>query len=548
MRPFAFALCLPLVVACTGSQGAPPAVPENAAAGQGTPGASAPKGDPFALQAPIRSAVLPILNPAFASKAALPPAPVGLAPSPTTCAAFVARTHAGACAKGDPGELLQAALAEPDDGKRDQLLADIEGCPTLASGFGRALRAELAPTACGEALVEPLLKQGTKGVTPAAQQVLIGLAIASRLARAGQNPPELKPPYDKPRVLEFIKGPMGKWFSDQAHVVEELSQEARELTYYAQGIAAIESGMADLRLVEAVRAAPIPSEFSKDAELKNVYYASLDQMLDPRKDRGRDAALVGLKQFALVGALDDKRVAAARAMLSRLYGGRKVDALDGLLLPPIAAHPEASTEERLAARLPTFYAGVLIEGKSATRPGTMERFAIRGVPLPVRALLAGDAPSPDLRGLYARARLQSARVYWRGADVDQAAALASEWPAATPRPDDVTLVLAVALALRAGPEDAAEMMRKAPLARGAEADVAALDALANRPGFPYAGFAAFDAALIRQVLAPQGAAAAYFQDLAKRYRVAAAKLGDAKQKAAAEERASAAEQTAAAIR
>src|SRR5262249_53351766 len=147
----------------------------------------------------------------------------------------------------------------------------------------------------------------------------------------------------------------------------------------------------------------------------------------------------------------------------------------------------ASAEERLAAKLPTFYAGVLIDAKAATRPGTMARFEVRGVPMPMRALLANEAPSPDVRALYARARLESARIYWRGSDVDQAAALAAEWPAATPRPDDVTLVFAVALALRAGPEDAAEMMRKAPLARGGEADVAALDSLASKPGFPYAG-------------------------------------------------------------
>jgi hypothetical protein len=545
MRPLAFALAAVVLAACAENQ-APPAVPENAS-GAPASGPAAPKGDPFVLVGPVRTETLPILNPAFVTKGVLPPAPVGLAAAPATCAPFVARTHAGACKKGDTGELLAAALAEGDVDKRDQLLADIEGCPILASGIGRALRAELAPTACGEALVEPLLKQGTKGITPVSQQVLIGLAVSSRLARAGTNPPELKPPFEKARVLEFIKGPMGKWFNDQANLVEELSHEAFELTYYAQGIAAIECGMADLRLVEAVRAAPIPVEFQKDAELKNVYYGSLDQMLDPRKDRGRDAALVGLKQLSLVGALDDRRIGAARAMLSRLYGGRKLDALDALLLPPVAAHPDASVEEKLAARLPTFYASLLIEGSAATRPGTMERFAVHGVPMPTRAVLAKEPPSPEIRGLYARARLESARVYWRGLDVDQAAQLAADWPAATPRPDDVTLVFAVALALRAGPEDAAEMMRKAPLSRGAEADVAALDALANKPGYAFAGLAAFDAALIRQVLAPQGAPAAYFQDLARRYRDAAAKLGDPKQKANAAERASAAEQTAAAI-
>ncbi len=162
---------------------------------------------------------------------------------------------------------------------------------------------------------------------------MLGQAIASRLARTAETPPTLPPPHDRAHVLEFIKGPMRAWLEQQALAIETISQAAAELPYYGKGVAAVEAGVAELRLVEAVRGGPIPDEFKKDRELENAYYASLDQMLDPRKDRGRDAALVGLKELALVGEIHDARVDRARTLLSRLYGGRRIDALDALLLP-----------------------------------------------------------------------------------------------------------------------------------------------------------------------------------------------------------------------
>ena len=192
-------------------------------------------------------------------------------------------------------------------------------------------------------------------------------------------------------------------------------------------------------------------------------------------------------------------------MLSRLYGGRRIDALDALLAPPLPQAAPASMEERLAARLPTLYAGLLLDEQAATRAGTLR--ALRGAGRAAAAARGARARpcSPEASALYARARLELARMYWRGVDFDQAAVLAAAGRAATPRPDDVTLVLALALALRDGPEDAADMMRKAPRAL-APAPTAALDALAPRPAGPYAGLAAFDAALVRQVLAPPGRA------------------------------------------
>ena len=46
-------------------------------------------------------------------------------------------------------------------------------------------------------------------------------------------------------------------------------------------------------MVEAFRGGPIPDEYKKDEDLKNAYYAGLDQALDRRKTRGSSPATSG---------------------------------------------------------------------------------------------------------------------------------------------------------------------------------------------------------------------------------------------------------------
>jgi hypothetical protein len=547
MRPLVLSFLAAAALGCA-SAAAPPVTPGEppAAAPRATPPTLAP-GDPFALATPVRDERLPMLKDIarVPAKAVLAPPPPGLASAPAICAAFAARRAPAACKAADARDALDRAVTEADPARRDQLLADLEPCAGLPVGLARALRGEYAPTACGEAIQEPILRAAPAKMEGAVYSALLGQVIASRLARAGLGAPTLAPPYDKARVLAFTKGPLNAWFVEQASAVEQLSQSAAELTFYAQGLAAVEAGNADLRLVDAMRAAPAPKEFQTDPELKTAYYSSLDQVLDPRKDRGRDAVLVGLKQFAIVGALTDKRVLDARVSLSRHYGGRRIDALDALIVPALAAATPSTVDERLAAHLPTFYAGLVLDPKVAVTKNVFRFLAEHGVPSTVRAALAAASDiSPEVRALYARARLASAQLYWRAVDVDQAAALASGFGAA--RPDDATLVLAIAIALRGGPDDAADMMRRAPRATPGEADVAALDAVAK--GSANASAALFDAALVREVLTPQGAPATHFQDVARRYRDAASALSDAKAKAFAADRAVAADQTAAAVR
>jgi hypothetical protein len=243
-------------------------------------------------------------------------------------------------------------------------------------------------------------------------------------------------------------------------------------------------------------------------------------------------------------------------LLSRLYGGRRIDALDMLLVPALPRAEPTSVEERLAARLPTLYAGLLLDEQAASRPGTLRQLVERGVPLPQRVALRTASLAPEAQALYARARLELGRLYWRAVDFDQAAALAAAalgHGGAGPRPpgghppDGASFTLALALALRNGPDDASDMMRKAPRALP-PAQSAALDAVAAQtPRGPDAGLAAFDAAFIHQIASPEGAGAAYWNDVAARFHAAATLLSEPAQRSLAEDRAKAAEAVAHAV-
>ncbi|MDI1483536.1 hypothetical protein [Polyangium sp. y55x31] len=478
----------------------------------------------------------------------LPAAPKGLAPAPKACDAFASRKPAAApvCAeRAQALEALDKALAEKNADKRDAALAGLESCGGLPPGLTRALRAELAPTACADVILEPVIAAPPKGIDGAVYTTMRGLATAARLSRAGDAPPKITAPYDKKKLVAFINGPVKDWVAEQATAIQALSNEGAGLRYYARGVAAIEAGMADLRLVEAVRAVPLSPELAKDAEARNIYYAELDQTLDPRKDRGRDAVLVGLRDLAAVGVLRDARIDRARGLLARLYGGRRIDALDGLVVPPLPKATPADVTERLATKLPTFYAGLLLPKDAATKTGVLRSLIERGVPLSYRAALKNEKLADDARRMYARARVELGRVYLRAVDFDQAASLYAGLPEGA-RTDEDAFFAALVAALRNGPEDAATMVRSAPVSMLGMGQIAGLDAITKAKG-PFAGAAAFDAALIKQITAPIGADAAYFRDVATRFREAGSLLTDAAQRKTAEDRAKAAEATASAI-
>jgi hypothetical protein len=254
---------------------------------------------------------------------------------------------------------------------------------------------------------------------------------------------------------------------------------------------------------------------------------------------------VGLGQLATIGVIRDPRVRQASELLARLYGGRPINALDALLLPPLTPIAPSDDEQQLAARLPTFYAGQLVPAAAAAQSGMLRALIEKGVALPHRMALAKAQLSPEQRAYYARARLELAQNYWRNVDIDELVGLLKDYPGE--RSEQLSLLLALGLALRGGPANAAEMMVKAPLSElGIGKNTAALDAIADGGG-ALAGIAAYDAAIVRHVAAPQNADAAYWSDLAKRFRSAKGKLVDVRHKNDAERRAAECEQIAAFI-
>jgi hypothetical protein len=506
----------------------------------------APGADPFPLDGAIRDEQLPLLKGAAIdpSSATLPAAPAGVAAEPSSCSAYLTRSTApsGTCStKEHVITGLAAAFQESSPDARDTKLAALESCTGVASGVVRAVRAELAPE-CAEGLVSPVLRAPPKDIAGNVYGTLMGLAVGGRLARLGHDAPTMTAPFDKKRVLEFLKTKMMPWLAQQSNAVDLTSQLAVKLDGYAKGIAAIEAGAADLRLVDAVRSAPIPDEFKKDRELADAYYGNLDVQLDPRKSRGRDGALVGLRELASAGVIEDGRVERVRKLLSKLYGGHRVDALDDLVVPTLQVAAPTNAEERVAAGLPAFYAGLVLDESILARPRTLALVAKKGLPITLRRALATDKPSNEAKPILARARFELGRAYFRNVDFDQAAQLAHDVEG---RSDDTTLVLALAIALRNGPDDAAGLMRSGPLGSTGMGKVDALDRLAQSGAL--AGVAAFDAARIKEIVVPEGATSAYFDEIAKRYRDAASKLTDAKLKALAEARAAAAEETSKAI-
>ncbi|MBK8257412.1 MAG: hypothetical protein IPK82_32685 [Polyangiaceae bacterium] len=504
--------------------------------------------DVYTPVGPFAEETLPALDTAPIAGLTLGAAPAGVEKAAASCSEYV-KNKGAKVACGDRAAALAAldkALASVPDGKvdeaavksRDAALAALEECTPLPAGLVRALRADLAPVKCADVIVEPVLAAPPKDMRGDVHEALVGLALSARFARAGGPAPVLAAPFTRARVEAHIAGPLGKWMKEVATAVQGLSDAASKLHGYGGAVAAVGAGMADLTLVDTVRSAPIPEEFQKDEERKNIYYASLDEKLEPRKARGRDAALIGLKRFSEVGALHDERVREARRLLSKLYGGRRMDALDRLMIQPAKPSAAATVEDRLAERLPTFYAGILLDSVVLTQPSTLSILASRGLSVPHRKALRDAAPTAQLAPIAARAFLDLGRTYFRASDFESAAKMMALVPKSE-RTAELELLAALSIALRGGPKDAVEMMSKSLMGMSSMGQRQALEALSTKSGFE-AGAAAFNAAYIMEITAPERADGVFFKGIARRYETAANLLPEGAAKTEAAERAKAA--------
>jgi len=405
------------------------------------------------------------------------------------------------------------------------------------------VRAELAPLACGDVLVEPWLAHvSASEVRRDVQLSLIGLGLGARLSRLVNEAPRIEPPFDKEGFHRFMKERLRPWIIEQAAAIQELSQEGARLEGYGRAIVAVEAGMADMRFVDVMRSIPLPTEMEADPEIKDIYYGTLDEVLEPRKQRGRDAALVGLRDLAAVGVLRDARVDRARALLSKLYGGRRIDALDGLLLPAMPSWEPETVEQRLAVKLPTFYAGLLLTELNPTDLGNLRAWMERGIPAWGWEKLEQNVWTEEGRRLWARALVLYGQRYWRSGDFARASALVKQ-----DKTPEARLLSALAVALQGGPKDAAEMMVRGPLLPEGVGNVADLDAIA-RSKSPLAAMASYDAAYLLQLVPPQTPSAPFWRSVAERYEYAAPLLEDPAYRREASDRAKAARQIAATLR
>ena len=515
---------LGLVAGCAGTQSVPPQVSPRGPGVQPVPSTPPPQPGPGSEQQPLTA--------------------VPSAPAECNGLRDHGATTASACADRKSALIaLNQALTETDTLARDAALTQLSGCAELELGLALALRAEFAPIACGDVLVGEFAERNKARLLPAIHDSLIGLKLAAQLSRLVRAAPQVQPPHTKARIDAFVRGVMANWATAQANTIGSLSLMGARLNGYGKGLVAVEAGMADMRFVEVFRQVPLPEEFAGDVELTDAYYSALDLGLEPRKARGRDAALVGLRAFSEVGVLKDTRIDQARVLLSQLFNGRRIDALDSLLLPPMTKPVLPDERHGLAAKLPTFYVDLVLGSVDPGETSLLRALLERGLPPSLRNKLDRSVLSAAGRQLYARALFESGRTFWRASELTLAAQMANT---REPVAEENKLVGALSHALEKGPKDAAAMMLGTSQLNEL-GDSSQLEALAKGKG-SLAALAMYDAAVIKGLGSAGISNADFFRDLATRYERAAAALKDPVQKKQAHDRAAAAAETAKKLR
>jgi hypothetical protein len=471
-------------------------------------------------------------DPEPAKDAGLGEMPVGLPPPPPECIAYAADEPSATCANSDVTELLATALDAPAE-RRSASLRCLEASEAIMPGLMRALRADLAPRECGDVIV------GSASVSGAPRDVadaLVALGVGARLYRAVRKPPLPRAGADKAAFLAHFKELLSPWIVAQAHAIDVLSKVGPRLSGYGKAVVALEAGLADMRFVNVARSVQLPEEMKSDPEIRETYLVALEQALEPRIARGRDAALVGLGELARLGVLNDARLQEARALLSSLFAGRRIDSLDGLRLEPLPPLDSASPSLRIAAKLPAFYAMKLAGTPNVDDPKLLRARLERGVPPGLWLDGAAANASPELHALSQRALFMLGQTYFWAEPFARAANLP------VPAEDAAAaLVAALSKVLAKGPRNAAAMMLGPTTLPPELRDTTTLDALTKTKG-PVAGLAEFDAAYLRG-LAPPANDPAFWKEQSERYQRAHKKLEDKDGKAKALELAKAAKDT-----
>ena len=441
-------------------------------------------------------------------------------------------------AKGQDQAALLAALTQPTAVARDRALRGLETCSTFAPGLIRALRADIAPLQCADVVVGD--QAPTQMFERSIQETLSGFAIAAKLQRLIEKPPELEEPYTRERFQAFFDEQMTPWVQGRLRAVYALARKGSKLQGYGRGIVAFASSVADARFVTFARSVPIPDELSQDPDVRDSYYAALDEALDPYKIRSRDAGLIALAEFYRVGILHDQRVTLVRRALSMLFSGKPVGALDALWVPIDAAPLPTTPEQELARILPTFYAGFILRDSDPANANFLTALLTQGLPQSLRKKLDETELNPAISRLFGHALFTFGQTYWqRSAFAHCARLLNDPKNAQTP---DMRFVGALCSVLRQGPRSAADAMANwqalAPLS-----DTSALGDLKNKKKLPK-GYLDFDTALIKQLATQPETSAETWLEIAKLYEKASAAVVDADRKTEATEFGASARKTA----
>jgi len=455
---------------------APPPVVPPAPSVAATTLPAAPPRDPFAIPELIPDEPIPEEPTTFRS--ALVGAPLLAVPripaAPRTCAPWTGRPRArvAACDTRDAGRAaLDWALDDRlGDESLDGRLASIEVCKGLDPGFVRAVRAELAPVECRDALAMPVLARPPAGLTGPIFHALYGYAVAARAARIGAM--------------------------------------------------AAATGRAELLSSLELAAADLPRSYGRAVALAGIA-AAWTQVSPPDTSRVDRASRVAVEAMGAEGVGDSYLLDAARGWLTEPYGWlAEIDVLQlpeaergprgpspptprihGMLLPRDAWDDTAhafSLVERLADGLPSFLAAYALDESELASIEALRAFANRGS-LPGRARLGLErAPSSSSEAgrFAARARLLLGLEFFDRRELDGAIRLLAAQPAAE-RQDGARLLLALALALHDGPRDLGEWIRE-PI-RPERFDLGALDTMAGSTVPGTRAVAEYDAGVFREL-------------------------------------------------
>jgi hypothetical protein len=401
-------------------------------------------------------------------------------------------------------------------------LASLERCSEFEPGLIRALRAELGPVECGDVLVASVVGEGAKDeVSRGVRELLLAYGISARLRRLAHELPGAPQDRKKAAIVQFLEQEVFPWAKREAVALERLARKGSELRGYARGIAAVEAGMADMRFVNLVREVPLPEEMLADEEVREVYYSSLEEALDARKNRGRDASLVGLIELERAGVVFDARVHLARDLLVQVFGGSRLKAIDSLLIPKAQAPSPAAAAEAIASSVPSPYLPLLL-GDARVTGLLLTAASARGIPAGWDQALPADLSESE-RLTLAWTRFHKGRTYFRSSDFVAAADLAKTITESSPLLSEAQLIRALGAALATGPNGPVELMRRGSFVGLSLGSSEALEQIARGTG-PLAGAAAFNLAYLRGLVLPPGAALDWRQ-IATQFRDAEKKLG-----------------------